>query len=88
MTDSTLGSFPGRLLAIGGWNPKDGLVDHTANVYRYDQKSDLWTVATEMAMKKSECLAATFHGMEEQLIIVGGYTTGLTTKTEAVDILE
>ena len=88
VTDSTLGSFQGQLLAIGGWSTNDGLVDHTANIYRYDSKSDLWTVATEMAMKRSECLAASLHGVEEQLIIVGGYTAGLSTKTEAVEILQ
>ena len=76
VTRSTLASFGGHLLAIGGrddsWNP-------TTDVYRYDSHTHSWHVISQMKNKRSRCLAVTLP--EDQLIIVGG-------GTDSVEILE
>ena len=80
VTDSTLASFGGHLLAIGGrdsWNP-------TTDVYRYDSHTDSWHVISQMKNKRSQCLAVTLP--EDQLIVVGGWT-GIGD-TDSVEILE
>ena len=79
---STLASFNGQLLAIGGW---DDSRNHTTNVYRYDSHTNSWNVISQMKNKRSMCLAVTLH--EDHLIIVGGYNTQ-GVKTDSVDILE
>ena len=79
---STLASFNGRLLAIGGgdhsWNP-------TSDVYRYDPHTDSWNVVSQMKIKRSFCLAVTL--LEDHLIVVGGLTQG-ANKTDSVEILQ
>ena len=51
VTRSTLASFRGHLLAIGGsddsWNP-------TTDVYRYDSHTDSWHVISQMKNKRSK----------------------------------
>ena len=86
VTDSTLASFGGHLLAIGGddsWNP-------TTDVYRYDSHTDSWHVINRMKNKRSQCLAVTLP--EDQLIIVGGKEHNRIfrghTYTDSVEILE
>ena len=53
---STLASFDGHLLAIGGkddsWNP-------TTDVYRYDSHTDSWSIISQMKNKRLLCLALT-----------------------------
>ena len=78
---STLASFNGQLLAIGG-------VDDLRNrsyVYRYDSETDSWDVISEMNNIQSWRLAVTLH--EDHLIVVGGYTQG-GYKTNSVEVLE
>ena len=87
VTRSTLASFGGHLLAIGGWydswNP-------TTDVYRYDSHADSWHVISQMKNKRSRCLAVTLP--EDRLIVVGGYIhrndTNILYKTDTVEILE
>ena len=82
VTRSTLASFGGHLLAIGGW---DDSGNPTTDVYRYDSHTDSWHVISQMKNKRSRCLALTLP--EDTLIIVGGWTYG-GGYTNSVEILE
>ena len=82
VVQSTLASFNGQLLAIGG---VDDSMNHTTNVYRYDSHTNSWNVINQMKNKRSKCLAVTLH--EDHLIVVGGFTQVLD-KTDSVEILE
>ena len=68
VTRSTLASFGGHLLAIGGY---DDSGNPTTDVYRYDSHTDSWHVISQMKNKRSQCLAVTL--LEDQLIVVGGW---------------
>ena len=80
---STLASFNGQLLAIGG---RVDSRNSTANVYRYDSHTHSWNVISQMKNKRSLCLAVTLH--EDHLIVVGGYTQSGYLTTDSVEILE
>ena len=80
VTDSTLVTLGGHLLAVGG---KDDSKKSTFNVYRYDSSTDLWMITSHMTTKRYACLAAALTG--DQCLIVGGYTSG-TTQTDTVEI--
>ena len=82
VAQSTLASFNGQLLAIGG---KDDSRNRTTNVYRYDSHTNSWNVISQMKNKRSYCLAVTLH--ENHLIVVGGYTHG-GYAIDSVEILE
>ena len=82
VTLSTLASFGGHLLAIGG---EDDSRNPTTDVYRYDSDTDSWHVISQMKNKRSHCLAVTLP--EHRLIVVGGYVRILQT-TDSVEILE
>ena len=79
---STLASFNGPLLAIGG---EDDAENATSDVYRYDPHTDSWNVISQMKNKRSDCLAVTLP--EDHLIVVGGYTQG-DKLTDSVEILQ
>ena len=86
LTGSTLASFGGHLLAIGGdgssWN-------HTTTyVYIYDSLTDSWHVISRMKNKRSWCLAVTLP--EEQVIVVGGWADKdvFGGNIDSVEILE
>ena len=76
VTGSTLASFGGHLLAIGG---DDDSESPTTDIYRYDSHTDSWHVISQMKNKRSQCLTVTLP--EDQLIVVGG-------GTDSVEILE
>ena len=76
VTHSTLASFRGHLLAIGG---EDDSGNPTSNVYRYDSHTDSWHVISQMKNKRSYCMAVTLP--EDRLVVVGGWT-------DRVEILE
>ena len=80
---STLASFNGQLLAIGGKDIDDSR-NHTTNVCRYDSHTNSWNVISQMKNKRSYCLAVTLH--EDHLVVVGGYTQGIN-ETDSVEIL-
>ena len=82
VAQSTLASFNGQLLAIGG---RDDSRNSTANVYRYDSHNNSWNVISQMKNKRSQCLAVTLH--EEHLIVVVGCTKS-GYATDSVEILE
>ena len=83
VTDSTLASFGGHLLAIGG---RDDSRNPITDVYRYDSDADSWHVISQMKNKRSQCLAVTLP--EDQLIVVGGWTGVYGGDTDSVEILE
>ena len=86
VTDSTLVSFGGHLLAVGGENDSG---NPTSHVYRYNSTTDSWTAATRMKKKKSRCLAVTLP--DDQLIVVGGLANRVVqgyTPTQSVEILQ
>ena len=66
VTHSTLVSFSGDLLAIGGW---DGSWYPTSDVYRYDSHTDSWNVIGQMKNKRSAC---SLPG--DRIIVVDGKT--------------
>ena len=72
---STLVSFGGHLVAIGGRDDSGP----TTDVYRYDSHIDSWHVISQMKNKRSLCLAVTLP--EDRPIVVGG-------ETDSVEILE
>ena len=83
---STLVSFSGDLLAIGG---RDGSGSPTSDVYRYDSHTDSWNVVSQMKNKRPRCLAVTLPG--EFIIVVGGRTSTSSpsvTESDSVEILE
>ena len=80
VVQSTLASFNGQLLAIGGIDDS-----WTTNVYRYDSHTNSWNVISQMKNKRSLCLAVNLH--EDHLIVVGGFTQG-NNETDSVEILE
>ena len=82
VVQSTLASFNGQLLAIGG---SDDSGNPTTNVYRYDSHTNSWNVINQMKNKRSLCLAVTLH--EYHLIVVGGHTQ-YNIITDSVEILE
>ena len=69
VTWSTLVSFGGEVLAVGG---KDDSEQPTSNVYSYDSNSNSWTVASQMKNERSLSLAVNF--LDKQLVVVGGFT--------------
>ena len=82
VTGSTLASFGGHLLAIGG---RDDLGNPTSDVYRYDSHTDSWLVISQMKNKRSQCLAVTLP--EDLLIVVGGFKEG-DSEIDSVEILK
>ena len=82
VTLSTLASVGGCLLAVGG---KDDSDVSTSNVYQYDSLSDTWSVAYQMACKRSWCLAVTLP--THCVVIVGGVNE-VGHNTGSVDTLE
>ena len=79
---STLASFDGHLLAIGGENDSG---NPTTDVYRYDSHTDSWHVISQMQNERSQCLAVTLP--ENKLIVVGGRKF-IRMVADSVEILE
>ena len=83
---STLASFGGHLLAIGGYGLLNG---RTANVYRYESHTNSWHVISQMKNKRAWCSAVTLP--EDRLIVVGGHLqffNGRYILIDTVEILE
>ena len=82
VTRSTLVSFSGELLAIGG---SDGSGNPTSAVYRNDSHTDSWKVISQMKYKRSAYFAVTLPG--DRIIVVGGFDSGVCS-VNSVEILE
>ena len=68
---STAVSLHGRLLAIGGADSKG---EPTTAVHMYQPTTDSWEVISHMTKPRSTCLSAVLS--DNQLMVVGGWTTG------------
>ena len=73
VTQSTLISFGGHILAIGGRDDSD---EPTSNIYRYDFNTDSWTVSCRMIKKQTSCLVVALP--EGHLTVVEDYTVSTT----------
>ena len=78
VTGSTLVSFDGSLLAIGGKNDSNQPI---SDVYTYDSNLDCWNVTRQMNTKRHKCFAVVL--LENLLIVVGGNTN----TTDSVEVL-
>ena len=67
--DSTLVSFDGHILAIGG---DMGGGKPTSNVYRYDFNTESWAVISQLQKKRIDCLAV---ALEDSVVVVGGWSS-------------
>ena len=86
VTESTLVSFSGHLLAVGGRDDSD---NPTSHVYRYDSTPNSWSLATRMNNKQSRCFAVTLP--DDQLVLVGGLANKVAlgySATCSVEILQ
>ena len=68
VTQSTLTTLGGYLLAIGGVGDPHG---STADVHRYNHQTDSWHVVFKMKNKRYRPLSAVLP--EDQLLVLGGY---------------
>ena len=68
VTESTLTTLGGHLLAIGG---RSDAHDPTADVHHYDHQTDSWHVISMMKNKRYVSLSAVLP--EDQLLVVGGF---------------
>ena len=82
VTRSTLISFGGNLLALGG---EDHSEKPTTAVHGYDSSSDSWNRVSQMNERRSWCLAITLP--ENRLVVVGGFTDKDSNITSSVEIL-
>ena len=86
VSDSTLVSFGGHLLAIGGGMD---IERPTSDVCRYDFNTDSWTVASQLKKKRYVCLAV---ALGDSVIVVGGWSSKLfrfeTDTTDSVEVLK
>ena len=84
VTGSTLASFGGDLLAIGGF---DNSLITTSNVFKYDSNTDTWIVTSDMNENRYYCLAVTLPG--EILLVVGGgiYQMFRDKGTKSIELL-
>ena len=71
VTGSTAVSLHGRLLAIGGRDSKD---KPSTAVHMYQSTTNSWEVISHMTTPRSRCLSAVLP--DNQLMVVGGWTTG------------
>ena len=85
VTQSTLASHSGELLAIGGSND---MQTPTSDVYRYYSDTDSWNIVSQMRNKRSLPFAISLP--EDRLIVVGGLTSPhyYESATDSVESLE
>ena len=69
VTQSTLITLGGHLLAIGGWNAYGSGRD-TADIHHYDTHTDSWQVVSRMKNRRRLCMAAVLP--EDCILVVGG----------------
>ena len=81
VTQSTLASLGGDLLAIGGRDDSD---KPTSNVYRYDSHTGSWIVAGQMKNSQTSCLVVALP--EGHLTVVGEFAVN-TTNHDLLDDL-
>ena len=84
--DSTLVSFGGHLLAIGGDMGGDR---PTFNVHRYDFSTNSWTVTSQLKKKRYWSFAV---ALGDNVVVVGGFSpkmfNSIAVETDSVEILK
>ena len=85
VVESTLVTFRGDLLAIGGKKVDDS-EQCTTDIYRYDSEKDSWAVINQINNERSSCFSVTL--CTDQLVVVGGYSSQSKSKTVSVEIFE
>ena len=81
VSHTTLASFGGHLLAIGGC---DDSGKTTTNVYGYNFHTGSWTIVSHMKKRRSHCFEVTLP--HDRLLVVGGFKT-LGEARESVEVL-
>ena len=79
VTLTTCVSIHGRLLAIGG---RDSDKKPTSAIHMYNPTTDSWEAISHMRTPRCDCIAAVLPN--NQLIVVGGYTSAFTI-TDSVE---
>ena len=69
VTLSTAVTLHGQLLAVGGWDQ-----DATTAIHMYQPITNSWEVISRMTIPRALCLVAVLP--DNQLMVVGGWTTG------------
>ena len=81
VTETTCVSIHGRqLLTIGG---RDSDRRPTSAVHMYNPTTDSWEVISRMSTPRLDCIAAVLPN--NQLMVVGGYTSEDNTTTDSVE---
>ena len=83
VTQSTLITLGGHLLAIGG---RDDSGRDTADIHCYDTHTDSWQVVSEMKNKRCGCLAAVLP--EDCLLVVGGWCGSMVLDSVEIGSLQ
>ena len=79
VTQSSLVTFQGHLLAVGGY----GDAGNTSEVRQYDAATNSWSVISQMRVKRCLSLAVVLPNNTSSLMVCGGYTPGgLATSVE------
>ena len=81
VTLSSLVTFQGHLLAVGGF----GLAGYTSEVRQYDAATNSWSVISQMRVKRRQSLAVVLPNNTSSLMVCGGVTPGGDT-TSSVEI--
>ena len=78
---SSLVTFQGHLLAVGGYGDADS---STSDVRQYDAATNSWSVISQMRVKRYRSLAVVLPNNTSSLMVCGGYTPGggVTTSVE------
>ena len=78
VTHSSLVTFQGHLLAVGG----SGDADSTSEVRQYDAATNSWSVISQMRLKRCYSLAVVLPNNTSSLIVCGGATPPLGVAVE------
>ena len=78
---SSLASFHGRLLAVGGC---DSAWNSTSAVYQYDTATNSWKVISHMSTKRYHCFTAVLP--RNALLVVGGCVKQSAKLTDKLEI--
>ena len=82
LTCSSLVTFQGHLLAVGGY----GDAGYTSEVRQYDAATNSWSVISQMRKKRRQSLAVVLPNNTSSLMVCGGYTPPLGIATASVEI--
>ena len=82
VTCSSLVTFQGHLLAVGGY----GVAGDTSDVRQYDAATNSWSVISQMRVNRCQSLAVVLPNNTSSLMVCGGYTQSHGLTTSSVEI--